>query len=218
MKHNDLSNLLIAVDLKPIFSTTPSIIPSITITSPFLNLFSTNTKTPEIRFLNKSWAPRATATPNNPKPAIIGATFIPHISRTAEKPNMNNITFKALIIHSKRSFVKMFSIFLILKKRGWINLLIAQKIIIVNKEALILLIKFFIKTESFKKTVDIKKAIEKIRKLIGLLNVARKSLSFLGKKRLIFFFIRFLNKPFVNNIERKVNKKATYLSKLIPNS
>ena len=48
--------------------------------------------------------------------------------------------------------------------------------------------------------------------------MARKSLSFLGKKRLIFFFIRFLNKPFVNNIEKKVSMKAKYLSKLIPNN
>ena len=54
MKHKDLSNFLIVVDLKPIRSTEPSARPSIDITSPFLNLFSTKTKIPEIRFLNKS--------------------------------------------------------------------------------------------------------------------------------------------------------------------
>ena len=118
MKHNDLSNLLIAVDLKPIFSTTPSITPSIITTSPFLNLFSIKTKTPEIRFLNKSCSPHATATPNSPKPAMIGPTLTPHISSTADKPNMKKIIFSALISHSKRSLVTTFSIFLILKNRG----------------------------------------------------------------------------------------------------
>ena len=51
---NDLSNFLIVVDLNPIFSTIPSIIPSTNIQSPILNLFSTRTKIPEIKFLNKS--------------------------------------------------------------------------------------------------------------------------------------------------------------------
>ncbi len=37
----DLSNLRTTVDLKPIFSTIPSIIPSTSIQSPILNLFST---------------------------------------------------------------------------------------------------------------------------------------------------------------------------------
>ena len=50
----DLSNFLITVDLKPIFSTIPSIIPSTEIQSPILNLFSTRTRIPEIKFLNKS--------------------------------------------------------------------------------------------------------------------------------------------------------------------
>ena len=50
----DLSNFLITVDLNPIFSTIPSIIPSTKIQSPILNLFSTKTKIPEIKFLNKS--------------------------------------------------------------------------------------------------------------------------------------------------------------------
>ena len=52
--HKDLSNLLIEVDRKPIFSTEPSIIFSTKITSPTLNLFSISTKIPEIKFLNKS--------------------------------------------------------------------------------------------------------------------------------------------------------------------
>jgi len=50
----DLSNFLITVDLNPIFSTIPSIISSTKIQSPILNLFSTKTKIPEIKFLNKS--------------------------------------------------------------------------------------------------------------------------------------------------------------------
>ena len=50
---SDLSNFLITVDLNPIFSTTPSITPSTLIQSPILNLFSTNTKIPDIKFLNK---------------------------------------------------------------------------------------------------------------------------------------------------------------------
>ena len=77
-----MSNFLIVVDLNPIFSTTPSIIPSTAIQSPILNLFSTKTKIPDIKFLNKSCAPSATATPNRPNPAIIGPIFIPHNSRT----------------------------------------------------------------------------------------------------------------------------------------
>ena len=40
---NDLSNFLIVVDLNPIFSTIPSIVPSTNIQSPILNLFSTKT-------------------------------------------------------------------------------------------------------------------------------------------------------------------------------
>ena len=51
---NDLSNFLIVVDLKTIFSTIPSMIHSTAIQSPILNLFSTKTKIPEIKFLNKS--------------------------------------------------------------------------------------------------------------------------------------------------------------------
>ena len=50
----DLSKFLITVDLKPILSTIPSITPSTKIQSPILNLYSTKTKTPEIKFLNKS--------------------------------------------------------------------------------------------------------------------------------------------------------------------
>ena len=60
----DLSNFLTTVDLNPIRSTIPSIMFSTIIQSPTLNLFSTNTKIPDIKFLNKSWAPNATATPN----------------------------------------------------------------------------------------------------------------------------------------------------------
>ena len=44
-----MSNFLIVVDLKPIFSTIPSIIPSTRIQSPILNFFSTKTNIPEIK-------------------------------------------------------------------------------------------------------------------------------------------------------------------------
>ena len=97
------------VDLKPIFSTMPSIIPSTKIQSPILNLFSTNTKMPDIRFLNKSCAPSATATPNNPSPAIIGPIFIPHNSKTAAAPNIKINIFNDLIIHPINSLVRILS-------------------------------------------------------------------------------------------------------------
>ena len=69
-------------------------IPSTNIQSPILNLFSTKTKIPEIKFLNKSCAPKATATPNKPSPAIIGPIFIPQSSRTAAKPKIKIKIFK----------------------------------------------------------------------------------------------------------------------------
>ena len=77
------SNLLTSVDLNPICSTTPSTSPDTKITSPTVNLFSINIIMPLIKFLNKSCAPNATATPNNPKPAITGPTLMPHNSRIA---------------------------------------------------------------------------------------------------------------------------------------
>jgi len=43
---------------------------------------------PEIKFLNKSCAPNATATPNKPSPAIIGPILIPQSSRTAARPKI----------------------------------------------------------------------------------------------------------------------------------
>jgi hypothetical protein len=113
---SDLSNFLIEVDLNPIFSTVPSIIPSTAIQSPILNLFSTNTKIPEIKFLNKSCAPNATATPNNPSPAIIGPIFIPHNSKTAASPKIKIKIFRDLIIHPINSLVKTYLIHLKYKK------------------------------------------------------------------------------------------------------
>ena len=47
--------------------------------------------------------PNAIATPNNPKPAIIGATLIPQSSKTAEKPRTINTNFIAATNHSIRS-------------------------------------------------------------------------------------------------------------------
>ena len=57
---------------------------------------------PEIRFLNKSCAPKATATENKPRPAIIGPIWTPNISKiiaiagglgtfTPRKPNLENL-------------------------------------------------------------------------------------------------------------------------------
>ena len=59
---------------------------------------------PEIKFLNKSWAPSATATPNKPKPAMIGPILIPQSSNTAAAPKINIKTFMALIIQLIKSF------------------------------------------------------------------------------------------------------------------
>ena len=97
------------VDLKPIFSTIPSIMPSTKIQSPILNLFSTSTNIPDIKFLNKSCAPNATATPNNPNPAIIGPILIPHSSNTAAAPKIKISIFNALTIQPISYFVKSFS-------------------------------------------------------------------------------------------------------------
>ena len=83
--------------------------PSTKIQSPILNLFSTKTKIPEIKFLNKSWAPKATATPNKPNPAIIGPIFIPQSSRTAAKPKIKIKIFNDLIIQPINSLVKTLS-------------------------------------------------------------------------------------------------------------
>ena len=91
-----MSNLLTTVDLKPIDSTVPSITSSTYIQSPTLNLFSTKTNIPEIKFLNKSCAPSATATPNSPSPAIIGPILIPQSSKTAANPRTVSYTHLTL--------------------------------------------------------------------------------------------------------------------------
>ena len=70
------------------------------------------TSTPDIKFLKRSWAPRATATPKRPNPAIIGPTFIPHISSTAQKPKIKTNPLRKLVIHSIKSFVKICSMVL----------------------------------------------------------------------------------------------------------
>ena len=94
---------------------------------------------PEIRFLKRSWAPNATATPKSPKPAIIGPTLIPHNSSTAQKPKIKTIFLKKLVIHSIKSFVKITSRFLTFENNGVIDKLKNQKIVIVKIETLILL-------------------------------------------------------------------------------
>ena len=62
-------------------STIPCNLPSTSILSPGWNLFSAIIRIPDIRFLNKSWAPNATATENSPNPAIIGPISTPKISK-----------------------------------------------------------------------------------------------------------------------------------------
>ena len=101
----DESNRLINVDRKPIFSTTPSTIFSTLIQSPFWNLFSNRINIPDIRFLNKSCAPSATATLKSPRPASIGPTLMPHSSKTAAAPITNIKNFKILTPQSIKSFV-----------------------------------------------------------------------------------------------------------------
>ena len=58
---------------------------------------------PEIKFLNKSCAPNATATPNKPSPAIIGPILIPQSSSTAARPKIKIKTFIALMIQLIKS-------------------------------------------------------------------------------------------------------------------
>ena len=94
------SNLLIRVDLKSIFSTEPSATPSTLIQSPCLNLFSPIINNPPIKFLNKFCAPKANATENKPKPAMIDAASIPHSSNTLTMPIKYNTNFIALKIHA----------------------------------------------------------------------------------------------------------------------
>jgi len=57
----------------------------------------------KIKFLNKSCAPSATATPNSPSPAIIGPILIPQSSKTAANPRIIIKTFRALIIQLTKS-------------------------------------------------------------------------------------------------------------------
>ena len=71
--------------------------------------FSNKIIIPEIKFLNRSWAPRATTTPNKPSPAITGPIFIPQISRTATVPKKIIKYFKDLIIHKTKALDKMSS-------------------------------------------------------------------------------------------------------------
>ena len=59
-----------------------------------------------------------------------------------------------------------------------------------------MLIKLLRNTESFKKAVDIKNAIEKIRKLIGLSKVLKKSLFFFWKEKTYFFLYYFSKNAF----------------------
>ena len=99
-------------------------ISSTIIQSPTLILFSTKTKIPDIKFLNKSLAPNATATPNKPKPAIIGPIFIPQSSRTAAAPRIIIKILNAFIIQFNKSFDKRSSTALIKTEIGpiiWCN-------------------------------------------------------------------------------------------------
>ena len=90
---------MIIVERKPIVSTTPWSWPGTSILSPGWNLFSPIIKIPEIRFLKKSWAPRATATENKPNPATSGPIWIPKSSRIIAIPIIQTITLEDLSSH-----------------------------------------------------------------------------------------------------------------------
>ena len=60
----------------------------ILILSPGWNLFSLSIKIPAMIFLNISCAPKATATENRPRPAIIGPISMPHISNIIVIPTI----------------------------------------------------------------------------------------------------------------------------------
>ncbi len=108
-KTGALSNRLTSVDRKLIVSTVPSTSPSTLIQSPGLKRFSAITRNPEIRFLNKSCAPKATATPNNPSPARIGPILMPQTSRMVAAPMKINKNRIALTNHSTIGLVKTVS-------------------------------------------------------------------------------------------------------------
>ena len=54
---------------------------------------------PAIKFLKKSWAPRATATENSPKPATKGPICIPKISNIIARPITHTKNLEALSSH-----------------------------------------------------------------------------------------------------------------------
>ena len=80
---------------------------------------------PDIKFLNKSWAPRATATPKRPKPAITGPIFIPHTSKTATIPKKIIKYFNERTIQRTKALVSIFSSLEKIFEKGirawWIN-------------------------------------------------------------------------------------------------
>ena len=54
---------------------------------------------PDMRFLNKSCAPSATATPKRPKPAMTGPILMPQVSRTATVPKKITRYFNERVSH-----------------------------------------------------------------------------------------------------------------------
>ena len=86
---------------------------------------------PLIKFLNKSWAPSATATPNKPNPAITGPTLIPHNSKIATAPRTITRIFKPLRVQSTKGFEIFDSKFFITNENGIINWCSSQNIKIV---------------------------------------------------------------------------------------
>ena len=64
----------------------------------FKSFFHQILKFLKLKFLNKSCAPKATAIPNKPNPAIIGPIFMPHNSNTAAAPKIIISIFSALSI------------------------------------------------------------------------------------------------------------------------
>ena len=101
----EVSNKRTVVDLNPILSTIPWNWPGTSILCPGWNLFSPIINIPDIRFLNKSCAPKAIATEKSPSPAIRGPISIPKMSRIIAKPITQTNTLVDLSNHTDMAWV-----------------------------------------------------------------------------------------------------------------
>ena len=92
-----------------------------------------------------------------------------------------------------------------------------QNTTIVKKDELNLSVNFLISSDSDKKEVEQKKAIEKIKKFKGLSTTfINLLLPLVLKKNLIFFLIKFLIKLLQKNIVKKTITKRIKLKAFIP--